>query len=453
MSQNLNSSNFSDIADTDKTQRSFHKLQNEHSSGSTADDKLRLLSGFLSADVGNPEEKAGLLDLLVESMAFSKLQEFLPEILSRQKLLSPQKSESKRKLVLKFSKKDFEKMTNKYRNIFALGNKIVSYRQKKNGVYEARYHRNGIDVEVSSKDLNVLKQKFIAALNNLAATGSVKDRSCYTVRFNDFAASWLALKEKTTKPLTFREYKRLFDHDIAPAFSDKMLSDIDREFIQNFLFAYVEKGKHRTAEKLHLILRCIFDLAASDYKLDSPMAKVVLPRYQSKKGSAFTYAEEKQLVDYCTSHPELAASGALLVLLYTGMRRSELKTLRVLDENWLECDTSKEKMGQDTVPRRIPVTPMLRKVLPFVDFEKAKDTNVNTINTMIKRLFPHHHTHELRYTFITRCKECGINHELVMLWDGHSFDKDVKTSVVDRGYTDYSEKYALSEANKFDYEL
>ena len=40
-----------------------------------------------------------------------------------------------------------------------------------------------------------------------------------------------------------------------------------------------------------------------------------------------------------------------------------------------------------------------------------------------------------------------------MLWDGHSFDKDVKTSVVDRGYTDYSEKYTLSEANKFDYEL
>lgn len=61
MSQNLNCSNFSDIADTDKAQRSFHKLQNEHSSGSTADDKLRLLSGFLSADVGNPEEKAGLV--------------------------------------------------------------------------------------------------------------------------------------------------------------------------------------------------------------------------------------------------------------------------------------------------------------------------------------------------------------------------------------------------------
>lgn len=54
---------------------------------------------------------------------------------------------------------------------------------------------------------------------------------------------------------------------------------------------------------------------------------------------------------------------------------------------------------------------------------------------------------------LTRCKECGINHELVILWDGHSFDKDVKTSVIDRGYTDYSEKYALAEAEKFNYEL
>lgn len=143
--------------------------------------------------------------------------------------------------------------------------------------------------------------------------------------------------------------------------------------------------------------------AADDYKFDSPMKKVVLPRYQSKKGNAFTYAEEKQLVDYCIAHPELTASSALLVLLYTGMRRSELQTLRILDENWLECDTSKEKMGNDVVARRIPITPMLRKVMPHIDFEKAKQTNLNTIGTTIKRLFPNHHTHELRYTFITRC--------------------------------------------------
>ena len=40
-----------------------------------------------------------------------------------------------------------------------------------------------------------------------------------------------------------------------------------------------------------------------------------------------------------------------------------------------------------------------------------------------------------------------------MLWDGHSGDKDVKTSVVDRGYTDYSQEYLLAEAEKVNYEL
>ena len=420
----------------------------------TDQERTNLISGFLADNAGKTDENtASLLNMLAESLAFSKLQSLLPGSATTQAAPLKPESKVKNKSFLKFTKKDLNQMADKYRNIFAHGDKIVSYRQKKNGVYEARYHRNGIDVEVSSKDLAALKQKFIDALNNLAKTGSVKAKSYYTVRFNDFAKSWLTLKEKTTKPLTFREYKRLFEHDISPAFAGKMLADIDREFLQNFLFRYVDNGKYRTAEKLQLILRCIFDLASGDYKFDSPMAKIVLPKHQSKKGCAFTYAEEKQLVDYCTAHPELAASGALLILLYTGMRRSELQSLRVLDENWLECDTSKEKMGRNVVPRKIPVTPMLRKVLPCIDIDKARQTNLNTINTMIKRLFPHHHTHELRYTFITRCKECGINHELVMLWDGHSFDKDVKTSVVDRGYTDYSEKYALSEAAKFEYDL
>ena len=101
----------------------------------------------------------------------------------------------------------------------------------------------------------------------------------------------------------------------------------------------------------------------------------------------------------------------------------------------------------------IPFTPMFRRVLPYVDFQKAKTVNVNTIQTTFKRLFSNHHPHELRYTFITRAKEAGCNLEAVMIWAGHSFDKDVKTSAVDRGYTDYSLEYILAEAEKVNYDL
>ena len=121
-----------------------------------------------------------------------------------------------------------------------------------------------------AKDFEVLKQKFIEVLNNLAATGNVKAKTRHTVLFNDFVKNWLDIK-----PNTHKEYKRLFEYDITPHFVGKTLADIDREFLQEFLFRYVEEGKNRTADKLHLILRCIFDLAASDFKFDSPMAKVV----------------------------------------------------------------------------------------------------------------------------------------------------------------------------------
>ena len=40
-----------------------------------------------------------------------------------------------------------------------------------------------------------------------------------------------------------------------------------------------------------------------------------------------------------------------------------------------------------------------------------------------------------------------------MKWVGHEYDQDVKTSRVDRGYTDYSDEYLLSEAQKVDYPL
>ena len=84
---------------------------------------------------------------------------------------------------------------------------------------------------------------------------------------------------------------------------------------------------------------------------------------------------------------------------------------------------------------------MLKQVLPYINFEKAKQANLNTVSTRLKRLFPNHHPHELRYTFITRCKEAGVNPEVVMMWSGHPEDKDVLTSRVNRGYTDFSEEF------------
>lgn len=351
-------------------------------------------------------------------------------------------------------------MPEKYRKIFACEDRIIPYRFHK-GVYEAHYRRDGFNVFACAKNFDEMRKKFSAKLLE-AMHGAApepyeaqKEKRTANVRkalFSDYLKEWLDIKQKTCKESTVKEYERLSKGNLMPAFGDKPIAELTRQTLQKYLFGFIEEGKHRTAEKLHQILCCIFDLACEDLHIPSPMKKIVLPYYESKKGSALTREEEKKLVEFCIAHRENEASSALLVLLYFGLRRSELQSIRVKNEI-LTCTTSKTKMGRSEVSRSIPFTPVFRRVLPYVDFEKAKNTNVNTIYTTFKRLFPNHHTHELRYNFITRAKESGCNLEAVMIWAGHSFDKDVASSAVDRGYTDYSQEYLIKEAQKIDYIL
>ena len=138
------------------------------------------------------------------------------------------------------------------------------------------------------------------------------------------------------------------------------------------------------------------------------------------------------------------------------MRRGELASMRIESENgrtFITCETEKTRKGYATIRRRIPISPMFRKAWDMIDFEKAKKASSKTLSDTIKRVFPERHVHELRYTFISRCKECGCNLELVMLWDGHEFDKDVRTSKVDRGYTQYSDEIYFGDIEKVNYEL
>ena len=108
---------------------------------------------------------------------------------------------------------------------------------------------------------------------------------------------------------------------------------------------------------------------------------------------------------------------------------------------------TKERLGQNVVLRKIPFTPQVKKALPYIDFEKAKNTNLNTISTRMKRLLPNHHPHELRHTFISRCKEAGVASEVVSIWAGHSLSGTITSTV----YTHYSEVFQLKEAEKIVY--
>ena len=417
------------------------------------------------------------MKLLSETISQAAASAALHAVRSVLKEGPPKSRQTKKTGVLKFSLRELNTMPAKLKNYFAVKDRIVRYRYHK-GVYEINYRRDGIKLYVAAKDLSTLKARFRSELEqylllhpecpktrrsrydplpeepNLPAPPVVLPQSAAaeSILFQDYVDQWLTLKKQTVKPRTYQEYERMAKFHFEKDFHGALLKDMTRAKIQEYLFKLVDAGKHRTAEKLRLAFSCIFDLASEDLGIPSPMKKIVLPYHESKKGSALTKEEEKTLVDHCIAHRDSAASSALLVMLYFGLRRSELKTIRI-EGDFLICTTSKQRQGRVEVDRKIPFSPVFRRVLPYVDFERTKTVNLSTIQTTFKRLFPDHHPHELRYTYITRAKEAGCNIEAVMLWAGHSFDKDVKSSAVDRGYTDYSDDYLYNEAQKIDYEL
>lgn len=135
------------------------------------------------------------------------------------------------------------------------------------------------------------------------------------------------------------------------------------------------------------------------------------------------------------------------------MRVGELASAKIIDNKFIECETEKVRKGYTAEFRKIPITPMLQRLLPHLNLEKAQKTSRDIIRHNLQKVFPEHHTHELRYTFITRVKEVGCNLEIVMLWAGHKFDNDVASSKVDRGYKTYSLEYHLQQAEKVNYDL
>ncbi len=362
---------------------------------------------------------------------------------------SESKAKTGEKNYLKFTKQEIENMPEYLKQILLIYNgNAVTYRYH-NGSYESRYRRDGYYIAVYAPDLKTLKTRFLEKIANCKPQTKEDTSIPY---FKNFIDEWLKVKKVTVKESTIKSYTMLIDAHINPNFGDKRITAITRSDIQDYLTNLVVQNKNRTAQKLKQLLSAIFDVACEDYGIKSPMAKVELPHYEVQKGTSLTKAEERILVDYCLKRKNTTAASAVLVLLYTGMRVGELQSA-VLYDNYIECETEKIRKGYAAVRRKIPISPMLRKVMQFINFEKAFKASRDWIKTFLKEVLPNHHTHELRYTFITRAKEAGCNLELVMLWDGHKFDEHVKSSAVDRGYTTYSEEYYFKEIEKIDYEF
>ena len=84
--------------------------------------------------------------------------------LERLKRISSFREEEKKKEdgqgYVKFTKKEIESMPDYLKKLFAVNDKIITCRYIK-GMYQARYRRDGFNIEVANKDFGMMKLKFL----------------------------------------------------------------------------------------------------------------------------------------------------------------------------------------------------------------------------------------------------------------------------------------------------
>lgn len=329
-----------------------------------------------------------------------------------------------------------------FRTLYKLkGGKVAHIRKKQNGTYEIRYRRDGFNISVGSKNLADAKERFVQILCDANVNEQYNK-----VFFGEFAEQWLeVVKKPHVKENTYQDYLLVFRAHVFPQFRDKRLRDIKPLDVQTLINSIEQKGSPRTAGKVYILLKALFDFAlAEDLIVRNPMTIIKKPQHETKHGQAFLVEEERAFVSKCIASKS-PCKYAYILMLFTGIRRSELPSVQI-DKQWVTVITAKTRKGQNQKTRKIPISPMLKPFLPYMTRENlaVKD---DTLSRYFPKLAPHRHLHELRHTFITRCQECGISRELTSLWAGHRADNTVTSNV----YTHFSEAFQIGEIQKLRY--
>ena len=342
---------------------------------------------------------------------------------------------------LKFTSQEVSKMPKEFSKYFRADGCTVYYRKRHRGnsiSFEARYRRHGYNISVSGPSLDIVKERFIQSVK-AADEGQRKMRGVPS-GFSDFAEYyfknfWIRkVCERTAK----NEIGRYEKH-IKPYFKNTPLAAITPLACQKLLDELIGRGLGKTAAEVKSILNGIFAMAIRHNLIKhNPLDVVFFVKPESEHGKALTREEERKLLSDTAGTPYQLM---FAVALYTGLRPNEYKTARI-EGQFIIAVNSKRK-NRKVEYKRIPVTPMLRPYLEGVT--ELRFYVHNRIGERFREILPNHKLYDLRTTFYSRCKECGVAEDARKEFVGHS------DGALAKAYTDLSDEYLLREGEKLCY--
>ena len=346
---------------------------------------------------------------------------------------------------LKFSQKEIKDMPRL---------KDFKIRVKNNRYYEIRFRRYGYNVSFSSTNFEEAKRKAFEWLSTFEE--QIKPQVHFTVLsksesehfnvskniiFKQFADEYFyKIKQKRVKAATFKSYKIHYINHILPVYGKLRLNEIKPYFIQKHLDKINAKTP-RACEDVKMLLNNIFDYAVNNGIIErNPIKAVYIQKHERKNGIALSPEQERKFVrDIKGSKYE----NYFLKMLYSGVRPTEVITIQEnLVNNTLTVKNSKLKSYQKNLYRTIPMFPKYKTIQNY----KLEKANLEQLRIEFKKYCPDNTLKDLRHTFTTRARECGIDNELVAVWTGHSLG-NITASV----YTHFSMEFMQEQAKKLIY--
>lgn len=151
------------------------------------------------------------------------------------------------------------------------------------------------------------------------------------ITFQELSSKWLETKQMRVKPSTFRGYKGDLKCHLLPAFGNNLLSQIDRDQIEQLLNRIRKVRSPDTVNNIRLTLLMVLNYAKSLRYISFNPIEEVKPFPLEHKEMDFLTPEEIRLLFKFSNEP---FKTLFFVALMTGMRRGEVLGLQWGDIDW-----------------------------------------------------------------------------------------------------------------------
>jgi len=261
----------------------------------------------------------------------------------------------------------------------------------------------------------------------------------------DFIAQWLPVAKANVTSHTYNHYAYIFEI-LTDICGEKQISAVKPSDIKKAWQKMIGKSQSYI-NKAHYLYSSMFDSAIEEgYCRSNPMNTTTAKPHKGTKGTHRCLTDEEiHLIETVPHRMQCAA----MFMLKAGMRRGEVLALqksdihdnRIYITKAVKFGNNQGEIGDTKTESSVRSVPLFAPLKPFIDGigNYAYTTKAGKLATKksfeqcwVSYLFNLSQTaghpisfrcHDLRHTFITKCRDKGIDIHIVMDWVGHASER------------------------------